>query len=192
MKGRSLIVHRFLPFSRSNGPGMRAVLWLQGCKLGCPGCYNPETHSFTAGEHISVDNLVNMLTEVESRVEGITISGGEPFHQIPALTDLLVHIRREKPRLSILVFSGFTYPELLRTSGAEKVFQLIDVLIAGRYIQEQHLGAGLLGSANKTVHFFTPRYNSKDLANVPEAEILLEADGSVILSGIHPLNWNPS
>jgi anaerobic ribonucleoside-triphosphate reductase activating protein len=65
----------------------------------------------------------------------------------------------------------------------------VDVLLAGRYDASQRVADGLIGSANKTVHFLTGRYNMADLESVPQAEVILNADGEIILSGIDPLNW---
>ena len=65
----------------------------------------------------------------------------------------------------------------------------VDVLIAGRYERRYHLGAGLLGSSNKKIHFLTPRYSARDLAAVPDAEVLIQPNGEVFLSGISPLDW---
>ncbi|HPO59166.1 MAG TPA: hypothetical protein PLV53_10005, partial [Anaerolineaceae bacterium] len=62
-----------------------------------------------------------------------------------------------------------------------------DVLLAGRYLQEERVASGLLGSANKTVHLLTPRYTLADLLAVPEAEITIAPDGEIHLSGINPL-----
>jgi anaerobic ribonucleoside-triphosphate reductase activating protein len=185
---RSLLLHHTLPASLSNGPGLRAVIWTQGCTLGCPGCYNPETHGFKSGERNSVTKIASYLINLSPEIEGITISGGEPFQQAPALADLLT-IVRSTSHLSILVFTGYTFAELREIPHAQRALALIDVLISGRYMLKHHLAVGLLGSANKTIHFLTPRYNCSNLGAVPEAEVLINPDGSVILSGISPLEW---
>ncbi|MBI4326753.1 MAG: radical SAM protein [Chloroflexi bacterium] len=109
----TLRMHHFLPRSRANGPGWRAVLWVQGCSLGCPGCFNPETHAFDAGEVLSVDRLFQRIEALGDSVEGLTVSGGEPFQQLRPLTALLRHVRAETP-LSIIVFTGFAWEEVRR------------------------------------------------------------------------------
>jgi anaerobic ribonucleoside-triphosphate reductase activating protein len=185
---RSLKIHQLLNASRTNGPGLRAVVWTQGCSLGCPGCFNPETHDFKPGERVSIDVLASTLLDLAPGIEGITISGGEPFQQAPALAELLHIVRRSSP-LSVIVFSGYTLPELNKIPAASRVLASIDLLIAGRYVQASRLAAGLVGSVNKTLHFLTPRYTSSDLESVPEAEVIINPDGGVVLSGIHPLAW---
>jgi anaerobic ribonucleoside-triphosphate reductase activating protein len=188
MAAECLRLHQFLPASRANGPGVRAALWTQGCSLGCPGCFNPETHPFAGGEIVTVDDLFQRILAVADAVEGVTVSGGEPLQQRPALLALLRRLRAET-RLSVLVFTGFTWDEVRRLPEAEELLACVDVLIAGRYDREQHRGRGLLGSANKTVHFLTDRYGPADLGEVPAAEVVITADGDVVASGIDPLRW---
>src|SRR5262245_29198295 len=108
-----LRLHAFLPASRANGPGVRAVLWVQGCSLGCPGCFNPLTHPTTGGELVPTDELVRRLTALGDTIEGITVSGGEPLQQRPALLALLRRLRQQT-RLSVVLFTGFTWEEVQR------------------------------------------------------------------------------
>lgn len=180
-------IHRFLPGSRANGPGLRAVVWVQGCALGCPGCFNPESHAFDAGELLPVADLAARILAVKEPIEGITLSGGEPFHQHRALAHMLSEVRAHKD-LSVLVFSGFSLEEIWRQK-ADDLLAHIDVLIAGRYQATERVATGLIGSSNKVVHFLTPRYTPADLASVPEAEVILSPDGEILLSGIDPLTW---
>jgi anaerobic ribonucleoside-triphosphate reductase activating protein len=89
--------------------------------------------------------------------------------------------------LSILVFSGFSWPEIQHIQRSKEILPWIDVILAGRYQKNLRLARGLIGSANKTAHFLTGRYSLDDLRLVPEAEILIDPDGSVALTGIDPL-----
>jgi len=187
-KPHALKVHHFEPASQSNGPGWRTVVWLQGCTLKCPGCFNPETHSTTAGEVIPVSLLSSKVLAYQSEVEGITISGGEPLQQLPALIALLTEIRR-KTNLSVLIFSGYDWQEILSMPKAAVLFPLVDVLIAGRYVSSQRLARGLVGSSNKTTHFLSDRYVQADLAAVPQAEVILNQNGEIVFSGIDPIHW---
>src|SRR5512146_407363 len=177
-----LRLHHVEPASRSNGPGWRAVVWLQGCTLGCPGCFNPETHSSAAGDWVSVADLSRKLLDLRPSIEGITLSGGEPLQQMPALLVLLETIRRESG-LSVLLFSGYTWAEIQRMPRHPRLLGLIDVLIAGRYDPTQRVARELVGSQNKTVHFLTERYTMADLDAVPEAEVILTNHGEIIFSG---------
>src|SRR3990172_12478082 len=97
-----IYLHAFEPSSRANGPGLRAVLWTQGCSLGCPGCFNSETHDPGAGREVDVELLAG---EIAGRhgIDGVSISGGEPLQQAEALCELLERLRPTS--LSILVRS---------------------------------------------------------------------------------------
>jgi len=183
-----LRIYAFVPFSRANGPGVRAVVWVQGCSLGCPGCFNPETHPFSGGEIVSVDELFYRILALGDAIEGITVSGGEPLQQRRPLLALLRRVR-EETYLSVLVFTGYTWDEVQRMPDAEALLACIDVLIAGRYDQTQHLARDLRGSANKTVHFLTDRYTMSDLAAVPVVEVIIASDGEITVTGIDSVNW---
>lgn len=184
----TLSLHRFEPSSRANGPGLRAVIWVQGCALGCPGCFNPESHAFNTGQQHPVDQLAGQILARKHSLEGLTISGGEPLYQHRALENLLAIIRKNS-NLSVLVFSGYTLDEIRRIPGSQAFLEKIDVLIAGRYQADQRVASGLIGSANKTIHLLSSRYTISDLEAVPQAEIILSPEGEIILSGIDPLKW---
>ena len=173
--------------SRANGPGLRAVVWVQGCTLSCPECFNPETHPIEGGTEWQIDALANVLMKVPD-IEGITISGGEPLQQIEALTELLQRIRRQSD-LSIIVFTGFERAEMEALPHSEALLDQVDVLITGRYVAKQRQARGLIGSANQEIHCLTDRYTPRDFENIPEAEIILMPDGEIHLTGIRPPEW---
>jgi anaerobic ribonucleoside-triphosphate reductase activating protein len=173
-----------MPRSRANGPGLRAALWLQGCTLACPGCFNPETHPAAGGTLHSAAALAAEIAALPD-IEGLTVLGGEPLQQIPALTAFLSALRT-RSSLSIILFTGFEPVEIQRLPGAPELLALCDVLIAGRFRQEQVVAVDLRGSANKQVIFLTSRYKSADFTGLVPAEIWINPDGSVALSGITP------
>ncbi|MEW6156173.1 MAG: 4Fe-4S single cluster domain-containing protein [Verrucomicrobiota bacterium] len=174
--------------SFANGPGRRAVIWTQGCSLGCHGCFNPETHSREGGQIADVAHLGQMVLELSDELEGLTISGGEPLQQMLPLLELLELIRQQS-RLSIILFSGFEFAEIQRFPKAAQLLGCLDVLIAGRYDQRRRFAAGLRGSTNKTIHLLSPRYSAADLEAVPAAEAVISPDGALWFSGIDPLDW---
>jgi len=176
-------LHAFVPLSRANGPGPRSVLWLQGCTLACPECFNPETHDRDGGRSATVDAVVSRIRALEPQLEGVTVSGGEPIQQAEALGELCRRIRATTS-LSILVFSGYTLQAIERTASGPDVLAHIDVLVAGRYLHETRLGSGLLGSSNQTAHLLTDRYTREEVASTPEIEIQIGPSGDVLVTGM--------
>lgn len=177
-----LRVHAFLPASRANGPGLRAVVWTQGCSLGCRGCFNPETHPFAAPS-VAVDQVFRWIVEAPG-IEGLTVSGGEPLQQWPAVRALLQRIRAGTD-LSVLLFSGYAMEEI-RLRPSSDVVAYVDVLVAGRYVASVPARNGLVGSANQVVHLLTDRYTHADIDAVPSAEVVIATNGDVVVSGIGP------
>src|SRR5512146_1753784 len=106
-----LRLHHFLPASRANGPGLRAVIWVQGCTLNCPGCFNPQTHSTREGTLVDVNEVFQQILALGTSIEGVTLSGGEPLQQVQPVLALLKRVRKETS-LSTLVFSGYTWQEI--------------------------------------------------------------------------------
>ena len=187
-----LNLHALVPCSRANGPGRRMVIWFQGCTLGCPGCFNPATHATAPRWQVSSEALVEQIVAGAQHIEGLTISGGEPLKQPAALLQVLSAVRT-RTTLSILLFSGYTLPEIRQMPLGPPILAQVDVLIAGRYVQTRHLARGLLGSTNQTVHLLTARYTLEEIERVPLAEVWIDATGNVSLSGIAPpLHGSPA
>lgn len=179
-------LHAIEPRSRANGPGSRFVLWFQGCSLGCAGCFNPGTHAPTSQDRRTVDVLVDEILSQGDAIEGITLSGGEPFQQ-PDAALALVSAVRARSALSILIFSGYTLEEIRAMPQGPAILEQIDVLVDGRYEPRQRLGRGLRGSANQRIHLLSERYGAGDVEATPEAEIRIDAQGRVVLTGVDPL-----
>ena len=171
-------VHAIEPRSRANGPGARFVVWLQGCTLGCPGCFNPGTHASGGRE-------VDIATLDFGDVEGISLSGGEPMQQPEAALALLERARARG--LSTLMFSGYTKAEIKALPGGPALLAHLDVLIDGRYVAGERLATGLRGSANQRIHLLTARYTLADVEATPVAEIRIGPTGDVVLTGVNPL-----
>ena len=139
-----------------DGPGLRFVVFTQGCPHDCPGCHNPQTHDFAGGYESSVENL---LTEYDKNplLRGITLSGGEPFCQgvyLPHLVNLAQAVRARGG--DVYSFSGYTFEELLALAEENgdimALLRELDVLIDGRYIAKQRdLTLRFRGSANQRV-----------------------------------------
>ncbi len=181
-----LRIHSLLPQSRANGPGTRFVIWVQGCSFHCPGCFNPATWDIEAGYLITANSLFEQILAEQDNIEGISISGGEPLQQIIPLLNLMEKVKQETA-LSILLFTGYSWDEILAFTEAERLITCLDVLIAGRYNENLPCTKGLIASTNQTLHLLTDRYNESDLNAVPETEIILDKNGHILISGINPL-----
>jgi anaerobic ribonucleoside-triphosphate reductase activating protein len=139
------------------GPGNRAVLWVAGCPRDCPGCISPEMQPQDAGEDLPVSALAARLERIAAPLEGITISGGEPFDQAKALADLLDRLRVIRPDWNVLVYTGYVIEELRADTGRAALLDFVDILADGPYRQELPRNHPLTGSVNQRVHYLTPR-----------------------------------
>ena len=176
-------LHAVLPRSAANGPGTRFVVWVQGCSLRCPGCFNPETHP-PEGPTCAVGDVLAQV-QGTSGIEGVTVTGGEPLDQPLALRAFLRGVR-SRTGLGSVVLTGRSRAEIEADGVLAAAVADADLIVAGRYVRARHLGAGLRGSAGKEVWSLTGRYSAADLDVVPEAEVVVGADGTVTVTGMEP------
>lgn len=139
------------------GRGVRVGIWTQGCNAFCKGCSNPELQIFDSSKDIDVIAVFNAT--MSFKFDGVTISGGEPFLQSAELRRL-VELYYDAGYRDILVYSGFTYQQLLakKDSDIDYILSHIAVLIDGRYIQELADDVPLRGSSNQRVIVFDKTY----------------------------------
>ncbi|GAA2136519.1 4Fe-4S single cluster domain-containing protein [Kitasatospora kazusensis] len=170
------------------GPGVRAVIWVQGCPLRCHGCVAAETLPFDGGVALTVPELTDWLCRL-TEVEGVTLSGGEPFAQAAALAELLDAVRARRPDFSAMAYSGYHYAAL-RTGSPDRraLLERLDLLIDGPYVAARHGSLRWRGSANQRVLALGDRY-----AHVPAepdvsagVEVSVESDGSLSWAGVPP------
>ena len=161
------------------------MVWFQGCALACPGCFNPGTHDFGAGRVATVGDVLERLA-LDRPLDGLTVSGGEPFAQPAALRALLAAFRR-RTGLTTLVFSGHSLREIERMELGAAILADIDLLVAGRFaIKRRQTGRPLLGSANQRLHQLSGRTEAGDLSEVAEAELVIDRHGQIVVTGILP------
>lgn len=145
------------------GPFKRFGLWVQGCPMQCKGCLAPNSLNPDEGETWDISDLANViLNQVDSYgLEGITISGGEPFYQPEALVEL-IKILKSHRNLGIIVYSGYTLEFLLKKAENNHHYfnflDKIDTLIDGHYVESQNDNLSLRGSKNQNVICLTDRY----------------------------------
>jgi anaerobic ribonucleoside-triphosphate reductase activating protein len=178
-----LNVARWVSRSAVNGPGERFVLWLQGCGLACPGCWNPDTWSFAPRQLMSVEQVASLILATRD-IEGVTFTGGEPFAQASALSLLARRVRAAG--LSLMVFTGHELTEL-RGGSARALLAEVDVLVTGRFVlAERDLTLAWRGSRNQQVRFLTSRYSEADMPAGSQCELHLDETGAVDLTGFPP------
>jgi anaerobic ribonucleoside-triphosphate reductase activating protein len=134
-----------------DGPGLRAVVWCQGCRLHCPGCHNPETWDLEGGTVVSVDSVVRELATLKGQA-GLTFSGGEPMLQAWSCAQIAEWAHKERG-WSVWCFSGYRYEQILEMGEAQGVFlQHIDVLVDGPFVlAERDLSLQFRGSRNQRI-----------------------------------------
>jgi anaerobic ribonucleoside-triphosphate reductase activating protein len=138
-----------VPESIVDGPGLRFVLFVQGCEMNCPGCHNPATHDKNGGYDITADEVMGKIA-ANPLIDGVTFSGGEPFLQAEALVPLAEKIKAAG--LSLIVYSGYTYEELKSRPGAAGLLALADFLVDGAFVEEEKsLELRFRGSRNQNV-----------------------------------------
>ena len=149
--------------SEVNGPGLRAVLWVQGCTHRCEGCFNKHTWPRVPVNLDEPELAATILLGVAETngCEGITISGGEPLQQAIQVRELIRFVKKENPELSVVMFTGYTWEEVQAHESRKNAIEQVDILIAGRYdrlVPQVHEWAG---SGNQTVHHLTGRYQER-------------------------------
>ena len=136
-----------------DGPGIRMVIFTQGCLHNCPGCHNQHTHSFDAGELIDTDKIITGIKN-NPLLDGITFSGGDPFEQAAACAVLAGEVK--KLGLNVVTYTGYTYEELIghipQNPGIAELLENTDILIDGPFIlKEKDLLLKFRGSANQRI-----------------------------------------
>lgn len=181
-----LNIHAVLKSSLVNGPGKRLVVFFQGCDRGCAGCFNPDTHSkevrtLYAPEDLLEAYLLDRANPADP-VEGITVSGGEPFLQSAGLGRLL--FLAQTRGLSTLVYTGYLIEELRADPCRAGALEHIDVLIDGPFVEGMKEPTLLArGSTNQRVHLLTGRYTAGDLLMPGRSEITISPGGIVTETG---------
>jgi len=136
-----------------DGPGYRFVVFAQGCPHRCKGCHNPETHDFNGGYQ---SNQTDLLDEIARNplLQGVTLTGGEPFCQAKEMGDFAAAVREKG--LDVVTYTGYTFEELIagatQENGWMALLQQTDLLIDGRFeLAEKTLMLKFRGSKNQRI-----------------------------------------
>lgn len=132
-----------------DGPGMRYTVFTQGCPHNCEGCHNPHTHDPNGGRYCTTEEVLNQIRE-NPLLDGLTLSGGEPFVQSKELIELAKTVK--EMGLSVMAYSGFTFEELLKMDDAVELLKYCDILVDGRFVIDQRsLELRFRGSKNQRI-----------------------------------------
>ena len=136
-----------------DGPGIRFVVFVQGCPHNCEGCHNPATHNYNGGYDESIENIFNNIKS-NRMISGVTFSGGEPLEQAENLSKLAEKIKTLG--LDILVYSGYTMEYILSKLDEKphwkELLMNCDTLIDGPFIlKKRSLELRFRGSSNQRV-----------------------------------------
>ncbi len=139
-----------IPESVVDGPGVRFVVFAQGCPHHCSGCHNPQTWDLDGGEEKTVREIRKMLRKRKSKIRGLTISGGEPFLQAVEMAELAREAK--KMDLDVVTYTGYLYEDLLNMEmpGVKELLEVTDLLIDGPFRQElTDIALPFRGSSNQ-------------------------------------------
>lgn len=193
-----MLLHALIPASRVNGPGLRAVVFYQGCNLGCRGCWNVNSHPFS-GIDLAVDVVAHQVLDAHRRyvLEGVTFSGGEPMQQADSLLELMQHLRLEAPELGFGMFSGYTERELdegrywtwqreFETQEKRRLWLAVrahlDFAVLGRFNHLEPDNAPLRSSRNQVLRLFGSRYTKAEFEE-QLAEVTIHEEGRAEITG---------
>jgi anaerobic ribonucleoside-triphosphate reductase activating protein len=143
-----------------DGPGLRYVVFTQGCPHHCNGCHNPETHDFAGGYTVNIDKILTSINEINLS-SGLTLSGGEPFAQAAACAELARQVK--KLGLNVLTYTGYYHAQLLQMaeqdSAVADLLAVTDILIDGPFDETQKdLSLEFRGSKNQNI-IYLPTLN---------------------------------
>lgn len=142
------------------GPGNRIGIWFAGCKHMCRGCSNPELWSIEEKYFATIEQVEKIIRSiaVKNKIDGFTITGGDPMEQAVEVADLLENIKDISE--DVMLYTGYEIEEL--TSDVhKKLLDKVAVLIDGRYEEELNDNSFLRGSSNQNIHILKEHFNNK-------------------------------
>ncbi len=143
-EAQGLQIYGLVNDSIVDGPGLRYVVFVQGCTHKCPGCHNPESQPAGGGEWKTLDEIYNDI-KANKLVDAVTFSGGEPFEQPAGCAELAARLKSDG--YDIWSYSGYLFEDLLAKSRdaanpdaahIKRLLESIDVLVDGPYLEAKH------------------------------------------------------
>jgi anaerobic ribonucleoside-triphosphate reductase activating protein len=169
--------------TRLAGPGLRDAVWVQGCGIGCPGCANQAYLAHAPRRWMPVERLLAHFAARRGRIDGASVSGGEPSEQAEPVAALLRGV--QALGMSTVVYSGRTYESLRRDPACAELLAHTDLLIDGPFLLAQRdLALAWRGSRNQRLLRLTGRFSAADLAPPEVSGEIVISGRSVLLNGI--------
>jgi anaerobic ribonucleoside-triphosphate reductase activating protein len=181
-------VARFLASTDAEGPGERTAVWVQGCTIRCPGCFNPHLWTSRGGQLTPSAALAARV--LAANTTGVTFLGGEPFDQAAALAKVAATVAAAGR--SVMTFTGYTTAQLdhavrIGRSDVAALLAATDLLVAGPFLADHlDLARPWAGSTNQEFVLRTDRFPDllDALATTPDrVEVTVSADGEVAVNG---------
>lgn len=159
------------------GPGRRSVVWVQGCSIHCPGCMVPETWTTRGGQWVDPVDLARQLLEDDPEA-ALTVSGGEPTEQAPAVGALLAETKRLGR--TTWVYTGRTLESLMDEDNPAVLTLLshVDVLVDGPYLESMAGAIAYRGSTNQRILRLTEAISARDIETVRGSRVDIRVDSS--------------
>lgn len=140
--------------SVADGEGVRVVIYVSGCLHNCKGCHNPTSHSFEVGQPFT-EKLQDEIMSYMDRtpfISGVTLSGGDPMYSAVEITPFIENLKRDRKDITVWIYSGFCYEEILLNSEMFQLLSLCDVLVDGEFVLEQRdMTLSYKGSRNQRI-----------------------------------------
>lgn len=168
--------------SKIHGPGIRTVIWFQGCPIRCKSCWNPHLIPDIPRHLVRVEKLAEFIMSLEE-IEGITLTGGEPLYQGKALLNF-VKLIKSRSELTIMLYTGYNQ-EQIHDDISKEIIRLSDIIVFGPYVESKRdLFLRWRGSSNQVIVIQNEKYRDyMYVDNLNEAEIHITDNGEIILVG---------
>ena len=157
--------------SRVLGPGVRCVVWFQGCSLNCRGCIAAEMNAAPPLVTTTPVALADWCGSIRG-IQGVTLSGGDPFDQ----------------PLDVMLYTGRTLSQLRASECPDvaTILTLVDILIDGPYVESLNDGIGWRGSSNQRVHYLSDSsvFEPDGGEENRRLEVKLDAKGALSVVGL--------
>ena len=181
-------IDRLLYPVHSLGPGDRLAIWIRGCKKRCFNCANPELQLFNPNSEVSMTVIKEMISKIDKKIDGITITGGEPFCQAKDLFEIITFMLEITD--DIFIFTGYSKKEIydLNNDYAIKCIEKATVVIYGEYVDELNDNhTPLIASSNQVIEFHNPKINNKYINYMNNGRIIenFYYNDNLISVGIH-------